>query len=116
MKAVVYDAPGQFELRDIPQPVPQAGQVLLKVLIAGICGTDLHLHHGEFGPSYPLIPGHEIVGEVIAHGSGVTAPGIGQRHDRQHHILRCMYRVPACPSRLLHHARRSGRERSRRFR
>lgn len=79
MKAVVYDAPGQFEVRDIPQPVPQAGQVLLKVLIAGICGTDLHLHHGEFGPSYPLIPGHEIVGEVIAHGSGVTAPGIGQR-------------------------------------
>lgn len=79
MKAVVYDAPGQFELRDIPQPAPQAGQVLLKVLIAGICGTDLHLHHGEFGPSYPLIPGHEIVGEVIAHGSGVTAPGIGQR-------------------------------------
>lgn len=79
MKAVVYEAPGQFELRDIPQPVPQAGQVLLKVLIAGICGTDLHLHHGEFGPSYPLIPGHEIVGEVIAQGSGVTAPEIGQR-------------------------------------
>lgn len=79
MKAVVYEEPGHFELRDVPQPVPQAGQVLLKVLIAGVCGTDLHLHHGEFGPRYPLIPGHEIVGEVMAQGAGVTVPGVGQR-------------------------------------
>ena len=77
MKAVVYEAPRKFEVRDVPQPKPQANQVLLKVLVAGICGTDFHIHDGEFGPSYPLIPGHEIVGEVIAQGSGVTAPESG---------------------------------------
>jgi len=64
MKAVVYDRPGKFAVRQIPVSEPGAGEVLLRVLVAGVCGTDLHLHHGEFGPTYPLIPGHEIVGET----------------------------------------------------
>ena len=68
MKAVVYDRPGKFAVRQIPLSEPGAGEVLLRVLVAGVCGTDLHLHHGEFGPTYPLIPGHEIVGEVVAAG------------------------------------------------
>jgi D-arabinitol dehydrogenase (NADP+) len=49
------------------------------VLVAGVCGTDLHLHAGEFGPSYPLIPGHEFVGEVTAVGDGVDAGLLGHR-------------------------------------
>jgi D-arabinitol dehydrogenase (NADP+) len=70
MRAVVYDRPEHFEVREIAIPDPGPGEVLLKVLVAGVCGTDLHLHHGEFGPTYPLTPGHEFVGEVVAIGEG----------------------------------------------
>jgi D-arabinitol dehydrogenase (NADP+) len=79
MKAVVYKQPGKFEVRQIPLSEPGANEVLLRVLVAGVCGTDLHLHHGEFGPTYPLIPGHEIVGEVVAAGPGVTDVRVGER-------------------------------------
>ena len=72
MRAVVYDRPEQFEVREVAIPAPGRGEVLLKVVVAGVCGTDLHLHHGEFGPTYPLTPGHEFVGEVVAVGAGAT--------------------------------------------
>ena len=51
MKAVVYDRPGAFEVRQVPAPRPGPGDVLLRVLVAGVCGTDLHLHEREFGPT-----------------------------------------------------------------
>jgi D-arabinitol dehydrogenase (NADP+) len=79
MKAVVYDRPEKFEIRDVPVPRPGPTDVLLKVVAAGVCGTDLHLHAGEFGPAYPLTPGHEIVGEVAELGSGVHGLRLGQR-------------------------------------
>ncbi len=77
MKAIVYDKPGSFTLADVPQPTPGADDVLIKVLVAGVCGTDLHLHDGEFGPTYPLTPGHEIAGEVVELGSSVTTLKVG---------------------------------------
>jgi D-arabinitol dehydrogenase (NADP+) len=80
MKAVVYDKPGEFAVRTIPVPVPAAGEVLLRVLVAGVCGTDLHIHDGEFGPSYPLTPGHEFVGEVVDVGAGVSDEVVGRRY------------------------------------
>lgn len=69
-RAVVYDGPGSFEVRSGPVPRPGPGEVLLRVVVAGVCGTDLHLHAGEFGPTYPLTPGHEVVGEVVELGAG----------------------------------------------
>jgi len=77
MKAIVYDQSGTFELREVPKPTPGSGDVLIKVLVAGVCGTDLHLHDGEFGPSYPLTPGHEIAGEVVELGTDVTSLRLG---------------------------------------
>ncbi|MDX6320226.1 MAG: D-arabinitol dehydrogenase [Propionibacteriaceae bacterium] len=77
MKSVVYDSPENFEIRDVAVPVAKPGQVLVRLVIAGVCGTDLHLHHGEFGPTYPLTPGHEMVGEVTALGMGVTSLAVG---------------------------------------
>jgi propanol-preferring alcohol dehydrogenase len=63
------------ETRDIPQPGPQ--QVLLKVRACAVCRTDLHVVDDELpGIRYPIVPGHEIVGEVVACGPGVAiAPG-----------------------------------------
>jgi D-arabinitol dehydrogenase (NADP+) len=77
MKAIIYDKPGSFELRDVPKPTPGPDDVLLRVIVAGVCGTDLHIHDGEFGPSYPLTPGHEIVGEVVELGERVNSLSLG---------------------------------------
>lgn len=79
MRAIVYPEPEKFDLVDVPTPTPGPGQVLAKVLMTGVCGTDLHLHVGEFGPSYPLTPGHEMVLEVVGLGEGVTRLREGQR-------------------------------------
>jgi alcohol dehydrogenase, propanol-preferring len=66
-------APGRplvLEARDIP--VPLAGQVLLRMRACGVCRTDLHLIDGELPDArWPIIPGHEIVGEVVTCGEGV---------------------------------------------
>lgn len=79
MRAVVYDRPEHFTLADVPVPEPGPGEVRLRVVVAGVCGTDAHLHVGEFGPTYPLTPGHEFVGEVVALGDGVDADLLGRR-------------------------------------
>ena len=71
MKAVVYSAPNTFEVVDVPDPEPGPGEALVRPTLTGVCGTDLHIHSGGFFASYPLTPGHEIVGEVVALGDGV---------------------------------------------
>lgn len=79
MRAVVYDEPLSFSVKDLADPQPGPHQVVLRTLITGVCGTDLHLHKGGFAPTYPLTPGHEIVGEVIARGEAVESLEIGQQ-------------------------------------
>lgn len=79
MKAIQYSKARDWGLVELPDLSPKNGEVLIRVLRAGICGTDLHLHDGEFGPTYPLTPGHEIAGEVADIGTGVTSIKIGQR-------------------------------------
>jgi D-arabinitol dehydrogenase (NADP+) len=78
MRAVVYDAPGRFSVRELPDPVPGPGEVRLRCTVTGVCGTDLHIHRGEFLSGYPLVPGHELVGEVAEVGEGVTGLQAGQ--------------------------------------
>ncbi len=81
MKAMVWEGRGQaLAARSVPRPVPGPGQVAIEVRACGVCRTDLHLIDGELpNPKVPVIPGHEIVGDVVAHGEGVAAPSIGTR-------------------------------------
>lgn len=79
MKAVVYDAPRQYAVKDIPIPEAGPGEVRIKVDQVGVCGTDLHIHHGDFNAVFPLTPGHELVGTVDALGDGVTAFRVGEQ-------------------------------------
>ena len=72
MKAAVLSSPGAISLRrplrikDIPNPAGTPGHVLLRVRACGVCRTDLHIVEGELPPRMnDLIPGHQIVGEVI---------------------------------------------------
>ena len=81
MRAAVIDAPGEaLRLADRPAPTPGRGEVLIEVESCGVCRTDLHLLDGEIPtPKLPVIPGHEIVGRVIGHGTGAGRFEIGAR-------------------------------------
>ncbi len=75
MRAIVVEKPGRVELREVPEPSPGPGEILVKVSCCGICGTDLHIVDGEFPPTpYPITPGHEFAGEVVGVGRS-EAPG-----------------------------------------
>ncbi|MBI1817154.1 MAG: alcohol dehydrogenase catalytic domain-containing protein [Deltaproteobacteria bacterium] len=79
MRAAFCVAPGQFELRDVPEPAPAPGEVLIKIHNCGICGSDLHWYHGGGIPIPSVCPGHEISGEVAALGNGVRGVRAGDR-------------------------------------
>lgn len=81
MKAMVLDAPGRaLREAELPRPVPRRGELLLRVAACAVCRTDLHVVDGELpNPSLPLVPGHEIVGVVVAVGDGATGFDEGQR-------------------------------------
>ncbi|HLW66980.1 MAG TPA: zinc-dependent alcohol dehydrogenase family protein [Gemmataceae bacterium] len=81
MRAMVLEK-AQTSLRELDLPMPRAGphQVVLQVRACGVCRTDLHVADGELSePKLPLVPGHEIVGTVVAKGERVERFAIGQR-------------------------------------
>jgi len=72
MRGIVVDRPGSFRVAEVPDPTPRAGEVIVKVDCCGICGTDLHILAGEFPPTpYPITPGHEFAGTVVARGPDI---------------------------------------------
>src|SRR5256714_6443939 len=84
MRALVLVEPRRpLDLRELPDPRPQAGQVLLRVRACGVCRTDLHIADGELPDSkLPLVPGHQIVGIVeeggrFPRGTRVGVPRLG---------------------------------------
>ncbi len=81
MKAMVMDEPRQpLTERDLPDPEPAAGQVLIDVSACAVCRTDLHIFDGELTePKLPLVPGHMIVGHVTAWGEEATRFAEGDR-------------------------------------
>lgn len=79
MKRVIIHQPHDLQLTDVENPEPRAGEVLLAIKAIGICGSDLHVLEGQHPfVSYPVLPGHEISGEVIAVGAGVDTGLIGK--------------------------------------
>lgn len=85
MKAQALERPapidqGPLRLVDRERPVPRAGEVLVEVRACGICRTDLHVVEGDLPVRRPgVVPGHQVVGVVVGHGPGVTAPPLGTR-------------------------------------
>jgi len=78
VKAVVIEKPGSMAVSRIEDPKPAAGEAVIKVEACGICGTDIHVLHGEFAPTrYPIVPGHEFCGEVVAVAKDVQNVKVG---------------------------------------
>lgn len=73
MRAVIIDNPGTIRVGSVPDPMPGPEDLLIRVGACGICGTDLHILAGDSPVArYPLVPGHEFAGEVVALGSNVA--------------------------------------------
>lgn len=80
MKASYFLGNKTFEVRDIEIPTPKANEVVVKNMVAGICGTDVHIYHGEAGSADvtpPIVLGHEYSGEVVAVGDAVGTLALG---------------------------------------
>lgn len=71
MKALQFHGPHDLRLEDVPQPTPQPGEIRIRPVAVGICGTDLHILDGTFGSRPPVVLGHEVAGRVEAVGKGV---------------------------------------------
>ncbi|ECE6546210.1 TPA: Zn-dependent oxidoreductase [Salmonella bongori] len=80
MKSIVIEQPNTLTLQERPVPTPAAGEVRVKVKLAGICGSDSHIYrgHNPFA-KYPRVIGHEFFGVIDAVGEGVEGSRIGQR-------------------------------------
>ena len=79
MKAAVLVEPRTIQVKDVHVPEPGPGEVLIRVTLAGICGSDYSLYNGKLAVSLPVIPGHEAIGRIEKLGSGVSGLAIGQR-------------------------------------
>lgn len=79
MRAYVLHDIDDFRTEEVPKPVPGAGEVLLAVKAAGICGSDIPRIYRTGTYSYPLIPGHEFSGVVVETGTGVDRAWQGRR-------------------------------------
>lgn len=73
MRAAVFTAMGELALEERPIPTPGHKEILIETAAVGICGTDTHVFDGEFeGTIFPLVPGHEATGTIVALGEGVN--------------------------------------------
>lgn len=87
MKAAVLERPYEVVVQEVATPDPGLGEVLLRVRATGICGSDLHTYRGHHPyRKPPVILGHEVAGEVVAAGPGVTDLAPGERVAVEPHI------------------------------
>ncbi|MDG6934674.1 MAG: alcohol dehydrogenase catalytic domain-containing protein [Nitrososphaerota archaeon] len=85
MKAVIYDPAGGFKVRTIEAPHPAPGELLVKMKVCGLCGTDLEKIHGTYTAAMPVV-GHEPAGVVEETGQGVKGFSPGDRVFVHHHV------------------------------
>ena len=84
----VMTAPGKIEFREIPVPEIGENEVLIKIMKIGVCGSDIHVYHGEHPfTSYPVTQGHEVSGEVVKTGTAVSGIKPGQKVTIQPQVV-----------------------------
>ncbi len=85
MRAIILEHPGPIEtnplrLTDKPAPVPEKGEILIRIATCGVCRTDLHVSEGDLAPKHAgIVPGHEIVGVVARLGPATRRFSVGDR-------------------------------------
>ncbi|MFH1909408.1 MAG: zinc-binding dehydrogenase [Chloroflexota bacterium] len=91
MRALVKTAsgPGNLEVRDVPVPQIEAGEVLVRVRACGICGSDLKIQDDQHPNTPPVVIGHEFAGELVEVGGGVSGWKVGDRVVSEQHVKAC---------------------------
>ena len=79
MQAVLFPAPNQISIEQVPEPLCEPEEVIVQVAQVGICGTDLHIYRDEYMSQFPLIAGHEFTGRIVEVGKRVTQLQQGER-------------------------------------
>lgn len=88
MQAVVYRGPRDLRVETVPVPQIQAGELLVKVAVCGVCPTDIKkIHYGTVPP--PRVFGHETAGTIVRMGRGVEGFEVGDRVALHHHVPCC---------------------------
>ena len=106
MKAMVLSAPNELALGEVARPAIGPGQVLVRVMYSGICGTDYKIYSGAIPVRYPRIMGHEMIGEVVEAGAGaIVRPGDRAIIDPELYCGACFHcrigQTHLCPNGLL---------------
>jgi L-iditol 2-dehydrogenase len=84
----VMSSPGVIEFHEVPTPMPGDNEVLVKIIKIGICGSDIHVYHGEHPfTSYPITQGHEVSGEIVSFGNNVLGFKKGQKVTIQPQVV-----------------------------
>jgi D-arabinose 1-dehydrogenase-like Zn-dependent alcohol dehydrogenase len=79
-KAAVFEAKSApLTIKEVELKLPQPGQVLVKVIATGVCHSDLAVQQGYMGNQYPIVPGHETIGDIVAVGEGEKKWKVGTR-------------------------------------
>ena len=74
MKAVKFDEPWKVACVEVDKPEPKEGEALIRIVTAGICGSDIHVYHGTHPfTKYPVTQGHEVSGKVAKVGKNVKS-------------------------------------------
>src|SRR5205807_1922574 len=92
MKAAILHGPHELRVEASRTPEPGGNDALVRVAVAGLCGTDYSIFSGDRRVSYPRVMGHEFVGRVEAVGAGVTTPRVGDRV-----VIEPNYSCGVCP-------------------
>jgi 2-desacetyl-2-hydroxyethyl bacteriochlorophyllide A dehydrogenase len=85
MLAARFEGPSDLRIGNFPDPIPGPSEVLVRVGAVGICATDLEVYHGTLSyftsglAHYPIIPGHEWAGEIVALGEGARGFSVGDQ-------------------------------------
>ena len=92
MKAVMWRGPFELSVEDVPVPKPCKGEVLIKTMVVGVCGSDLEVYEGKFKHAKPpMILGHEGGGIIEELGTGVTGISRGSRV-----VVECVLHCGTC--------------------
>lgn len=92
MRALRLERIGSAELRELPEPTPGPGELLVRVAAVGVCGSDHHLLTGEYPSVLPVTLGHEIEGTVVSRGAGASLPpGTRVALDPNIPCMKCRY-------------------------
>lgn len=97
-RIMAFAAPGErFQVHEVEVPAPKPGAIIVRVTMAGICGSDLHVWRGEI-PNAGMAAGHEMVGRVAALGAGVDTDSLGQPlHEGDRITYPYFYPCRRCP-------------------